>query len=114
MYHGDSATWMQDIVQLIKVPTFFYLDAHYFLYGKFQKLIASDNKMPLLSELTAIKNRTFNDLVVIDDCRWLGKKGAGVDWRDCAIDKILDLMQPQGYNVWHDYLVFRTKSIPFL
>lgn len=114
LYCGDSAIWMQDIAKRIEGPAFFYLDAHYFLYGKFQHLIATESKMPLLAELAAIKIRDFNDLVVIDDYKWLGKKGAGVDWQDCAVDKILDLMKPQGYDIWKDYLIFRTKGIPFL
>ena len=113
-YHADSAKWLPEIIKKNNEPALFFLDAHFFLYPKQQHLISRKNKMPLMEELKTIKSRKYNDLVVIDDYKWLGRAGAGVNWQHCSGEDILKLMQPTRHIVWKDYLIFPTISVSLL
>lgn len=104
LYLGDSKKVLPELLETIKEPITIYLDAHY--SGEYTSF--GEEETPLLFELEILKNRQFDDIIIIDDCRLLGKTGeCGAmynpiyppmiyDWRDITEDKIINLMKP-GY-----------------
>jgi hypothetical protein len=71
MYLGDSKKILPEILDNIHEPITIYLDAH-FSGGT---TAFGDEEVPLLFELEILKNRKFDDIIIIDDCRLLGKTG---------------------------------------
>lgn len=115
MYHGDSKKVLPTLLETICEPVTIYLDAHY--SGKFTEF--GDEETPLLFELEILQKREYDDIIIIDDCRLLGKMGecgAGpehpiypnmvYDWRDVTEEKIVALMK-ENYivlkNTGHQY-----------
>lgn len=102
MHFGDSKKILPQLLNTINEPVTIYLDAHYSgIYTAY-----GEEETPLLHELEIMKNRSYNDIIIIDDCRLLGKKGiCGVendkvypemiyDWRNITIEKIFKLSKP--------------------
>ena len=61
--HGNSADRMKDVVDLIEVPTLFWLDAHWsggVTYGE-------GDECPLMDELKALNGSKFEKFILIDD-----------------------------------------------
>jgi hypothetical protein len=102
LYLGDSKNVLKELLKNINEPVTVYLDAHYAggstAYG--------DEETPLLQELELLKNRIYDDIIIIDDCRLLGKTGLcgcgenhhiyptmTYDWRDITEEKIKNLMK---------------------
>jgi hypothetical protein len=115
MYHGDSKQVLPMLLETIQEPVTIYLDAHY-SGGQTE---FGEEETPLLYELAILKERKFDDIIIIDDCRLLGNTGicgAGpdhpiypnmvYDWRDVTEEKIVAQMK-EGYfllkNVGHQY-----------
>lgn len=101
MYLGDSKLILPELLNDIQEPVTIYLDAHY--SGGTTEFGAEET--PLLFELEILKNRTYDDIIIIDDCRLLGKQGKCgspdhpvypemlYDWRDITENKIINLMK---------------------
>jgi len=105
MYLGDSKIILPELLKNINEPITIYLDAHY----SGGTTAFGDEEVPLLFELDILKNRNYDDIIIIDDCRLLGKSGVcGVgddhpvyptmiyDWSNITEDKIINLMK-KGY-----------------
>jgi hypothetical protein len=71
MYLGDSKKILPDLLNNINEPITIYLDAHY----SGTPTAFGDEETPLLFELEILKNRLYDDIIIIDDCRLLGKIG---------------------------------------
>lgn len=106
-HHGDSGEVLGHMASEINEPALFYLDAHYSggetAYGK--------DETPLLRELSALKSRPYNDVIVIDDCRLFGKKGTCGDgskmwpymefnWTDITEDSCLNAYNKPGTKLF--------------
>jgi hypothetical protein len=104
MHLGDSKKILPTLLSQIDEPVTIYLDAHYSgVHTEF-----GEEETPLLSELEILKDRVHDDIIIIDDCRILGKKGVSgrendeiypltnYDWTDVTEEKIINLMRP-GY-----------------
>jgi hypothetical protein len=105
MYFGDSKKILPQLLNDINEPITIYLDAHY--SGGTTALGEESN--PLLFELEILKNRNYDDIIIIDDCRLLGKKGVfgcgpnhpiypttEYDWSDITENNIINLIK-EGY-----------------
>jgi hypothetical protein len=112
MHHGDSKKVLPDLLNTINEPVTIYLDAH-FSGGT---TAFGDEETPLLFELEILKNRKYNDIIIIDDCRLLGKTGAcgcgpnhpvypsmTYDWSQITEKKIVDLLK-------EDYILLKNDN----
>ena len=92
IYGGDSKIILPEILKHINEPVTIYLDAHFSggttAYG--------EEETPLLHELEILKERPYDDIIIIDDTRMLGKRGWGFDWREITDTKVRELMK-DGY-----------------
>ena len=103
LYLGDSKKVLPELLDTLHEPVTIYLDAHYCggttAFG--------EEEVPLLKELEILKQRPYDDIIIIDDGRLLGKTGTcGGDhpiypmmtynWSDITENKIIELMK-QGY-----------------
>lgn len=104
MYLGDSKKILPELLNTIHEPITIYLDAHY----SGGTTAFGDEEVPLLFELELLKNRKYSDIIIIDDCRLLGKKGicgAGdnhpiyptmnYDWSNITENNIMNLMKEE-------------------
>jgi len=102
IYFGDSKKILPELLDNINEPVTIYLDAHY----SGGTTAFGEEEVPLLYELQILKNRNYNDIIIIDDCRLLGKTGicgAGendpiyptmtYDWTDITENSIVNLMK---------------------
>jgi len=71
IYFGDSKKILPELLDNINEPVTIYLDAHY----SGGTTAFGEEEVPLLYELQILKNRNYNDIIIIDDCRLLGKTG---------------------------------------
>ena len=112
MYLGDSKKILPEVLNSINAPVTIYLDAHY--SGKLTAF--GDEETPLLYELEILKKRDYDDIIIIDDCRLLGKKGecgAGpdhpiyptmaYDWSEITESKIISVMK-------QDYILLKNDN----
>lgn len=101
---GDSKVVLKYLLELIKEPITIYLDAHY----SGGSTAFGDEETPLIYELGLLKNRLQDDIIIVDDCRLLGKSGiCGIskddpvyptmdyDWSSITIDSIKSQMKPE-------------------
>lgn len=121
MHLGDSKKVLPNLLNIIKEPLTIYLDAHY--SGEYTAM--GEEETPLLHELEILKNREYDDIIIIDDCRTLGLKGISgrendkmyplteYDWTDVTEEKIINLMKP-GYkllkNTNFDYIDYHRND----
>lgn len=108
---GDSKKKLPELLDNINEPITIYLDAHY----SGGTTAFGDEEVPLLFELDILKNREYNDIIIIDDCRLLGKTGIcgntndniypimTFDWRNITEEKIIDLMKK-------DYILLKNDN----
>jgi hypothetical protein len=102
IYLGDSKKKLPELLKNIKEPVTVFLDAHY----SGGTTAFGDEEVPLLHELEILKKRDYDDIIIIDDCRLLGKTGTcGIkhnhpvyptmiyDWTNITENKILDLVK---------------------
>lgn len=102
MYHGDSKKILPELLNFIKEPITIYLDAHY----SGGTTAFGEEEVPLLYELEILQKRDYDDIIIIDDCRLLGKTGicgAGdnhpvyptmtYDWTGITKNNIMKLMK---------------------
>lgn len=94
--NGDSSLKLEELLLTINEPITVFLDAHW--SGGDTGRLEEDS--PLLKELDILKKREYDDIIIIDDCRNIGKKGNGgrkgnanyppmmFDWSYITLDKI--------------------------
>jgi hypothetical protein len=105
MHLGDSKKILPELLSTIQEPVTIYLDAHY----SGGTTAFGEEETPLLFELEILKNRIYDDIIIIDDCRLLGKTGIcgcgtdhpvyptmTYDWTNVTENHIKSLMKP-GY-----------------
>lgn len=105
IYLGDSKKILPELLNNINEPITIFLDAHY--SGGTTEF--GEEEVPLLFELEILKNRIYDDIIIIDDCRLLGKSGTcgcednhpvyptmKYDWTNITENNILNLMK-KGY-----------------
>jgi hypothetical protein len=105
MYLGDSKKILPVLLNDLNEPVTIYLDAHY----SGGSTAFGEEETPLLLELDVLKNRKFDDIIIIDDCRLLGKTGTcGIsdhdviyptmkyDWSNVTENNIVNMMK-EGY-----------------
>lgn len=118
MHFGNSKYLLPEILATINEPVTVYLDGH-FSAGETaigDELIDGVSSAPLLTELALLQARPYNDIIIIDDCRMLGKRGwinkgskGGMwpeyeyDWTAITEDAIRELMKP-------NYDIFKNNS----
>jgi len=120
---GDSADVMAELAPTIDEPVFYYLDAHFAGgdtgFGK--------KEVPLNEELNAICARNYQDVIVIDDLRLIGKSGESgdesntqyrpmkYDWRDITFDGIAGITGRNLRHVWlfkgDRLIIFRNRNL---
>jgi hypothetical protein len=107
IYLGDSKRVLAELLDTIYEPVTVFLDAHY-SGGKTE---FGDEETPLLFELKILQNRKYDDIIIIDDCRLLGKTGiCGIchehpvyptmtyNWLNITENKIINLLK-KGYII---------------
>ena len=82
-WQGDSADIVPRLAVDLKEPVFWYLDAHWFNGG--QDVAQGD--LPLLSELWAIAQRPYRDVIVVDDVNCFGN-GPQPEWEVITAERI--------------------------
>ena len=115
IYLGDSKKIVPELLNNINEPITIYLDAHY----SGGTTAFGDEEVPLLFELEILKNRKYDDIIIIDDCRLLGKTGicgAGdnhpvyptmtYNWIDITENKILNLMKDKYILLKNDNHIY--------
>lgn len=93
--HGDTLEWLPDLAKNIDKPTLFYLDAHFCNANPPLK----KSEFPLWKELDILKERTFNDIIGIDDVHTFGKVRNELkvdpnveEWERVTFENILEYM----------------------
>ena len=107
MYLGDSKIILPELLNNINEPVTIYLDAHY----SGGTTAFGEEETPLLLELQILKNRIYDDIIIIDDCRLLGKTGfcgcgpnhpiyptMTYDWSNITENSIINLIK-EGYTL---------------
>ncbi|MDH4262309.1 MAG: hypothetical protein OEV78_04610 [Spirochaetia bacterium] len=122
-HFGDSADVISELTTKIKEPVFYYLDAHFAGgdtgFGK--------KEVPLNEELTSISQRSYQDVIIIDDLRLIGKSGESgtkdntkyspmkYDWRDITFSGIAKITGRNLHNIWFfkgdRLIIFRNRNI---
>ena len=108
---GDSKKVLPELLSGINEPVTIYLDAHY----SGGSTAFGEEETPLLFELEFLKNRPYDDIIIIDDVRILGKKETcgisdkhpvyptmSFNWENITTDTILSLVKP-GYKIYDNY-----------
>jgi len=112
IYLGDSKKILPQLLNEINEPITIYLDAHY--SGGLTAF--GEEETPLLFELEILKNRNYDDIIIIDDCRLLGKTGIcgcgpehpvfptmTYDWTNITENNIINLMK-------NDYILLKNDD----
>lgn len=124
IYHGDSKKVLPEILANIHEPVTIFLDAHY--SGSFTEF--GEEETPLLKELNILKDRKYDDIIIVNDCRLLGRKGTcgtnnhpvyptmQYDWTNVTEENILEILRPRYQrldnvngvfsNYRHDQMIF--------
>ena len=111
IYLGDSKKVLPALLNTIEEPATIFLDAHY----SGAPTAMGEEQTPLLHELELLKSRQYDDIIIIADCRMLGKAGTcggsptdpvyplmNYDWREITEEKITKLMK-KGYTLLKNY-----------
>lgn len=91
LYNGDSKKILPELLNTINEPVTIFLDAHY----SGGTTAFGEEETPLLFELNILKNRNYDDIIIIDDCRLLGNTGT------CGIGPNDPIYPTMTYN-WTD------------
>ena len=103
---GDSKEILTKLLENIKEPVTIFLDAHF--SGKLTAF--GDEETPLLFELEILKKRPYDDVIIIDDCRLLGKSGTCGRGPD-------DSVYPEMHNDWEnitEYEIFKLMKPEYI
>ena len=111
MYLGDSKKILPELLKNINEPITIFLDAHY----SGGETAFGEEEVPLLFELSILKERKYDDIIIIDDCRLLGKTGQcgnpgdtiyppmTYNWTDITEEKIKNMLKK-------DYIMLKNDS----
>lgn len=119
IYFGDSKKVLPMLLKDINEPITIFLDAHYSggttAYG--------EEETPLLQELEILRERKYDDIIIIDDCRLIGKSGeCGIginhpiypvmkyDWTNITDEKIKKLLKNNYVILNNDYKKYSSGS----
>lgn len=115
MYLGYSKKILHELLNNINEPVTIYLDAH-FSGGT---TAFGEEEVPLLFELEILKNRKYDDIIIIDDCRLLGKTGIcgacdnypiyptmTYDWTNITENNIINLMKEEYILLKNDNHIY--------
>ena len=123
---GNSKNILPEILKDINEPVTVYLDGHYSAgetaFGDEEINGVSSN--PLIGELEVLMSREYNDIIIIDDCRMIGRKdfiNRGVknglwpeyeyDWTNITEEKILSMLKP-GYKLFKNNEYYYSDGAP--
>lgn len=119
LHLGDTKNVLPTLLQDIHEPVTIYLDAHY----SGGETAFGEEECPLLYELDFLSKRPYNDIIIIDDCRLLGKTGVcGIpndtiypemrfDWSNVTEERIIKLIKNNYSFVYNEHHQFSTGSI---
>jgi hypothetical protein len=110
MHLGDSSKVLPELLSTIDEPVTLFLDAHY----SGENTTRTDKDTALLSELEFLKNRKYDDIIIIDDVRFIGKVSKSgregsvylphtCDWSHVTDDKIKLLLKK-------DYIILKDTT----
>jgi hypothetical protein len=100
---GDSKKVLPELLDTIHEPITIFLDAHY--SGATTEF--GDEETPLLFELEILKNRKYDDIIIIDDCRLLGKTGiCGI----CPEHPVYPIMTYNWLNITENKIIGLLKK----
>ena len=118
---GDSRNILPLVLEDIHEPAVIFLDAHY----SGGSTARGDTDTPLLDELEIVRGRAYDDIIIIDDTLFLGKKGGAeptrpitdddvwpsfqYDWKETTEDKILKKMK-ENYRAFSNQNLTMTKQ----
>ena len=118
-HHGNSPDVLRTLAPSIDEPVLFYLDAHW----SGGVTAHGEVEVPLLEELEIIHGRGYEDFIVIDDLRLIGKSGqvglrlsreyplTPFDWRNLTIDAIKERLDwPVAVEERADKLLIDTRN----
>jgi hypothetical protein len=115
LYRGNSKNVLPRILAHINQPVTVYLDGHFSggdtAFG--DEDINGVSNAPLLGELEVLLARSYDDIIIIDDCRMLGQRGVlnpgappdatwpeyEYDWSNITEEAIRARMKP-GYEIF--------------
>jgi hypothetical protein len=114
IHFGNSKYVLPTLLANIHEPVTVYLDGH-FSAGETaigEELVDGVSSAPLLTELEILQARPYNDIIIIDDCRMLGRRDwinkgqkGGMwpeyeyDWTAITEESIRARMKP-GYDIF--------------
>jgi len=114
IHFGNSKYILPDLLTNVNEPVTVYLDGH-FSAGETaigEELVDGVSSAPLLTELEILQARPFDDIIIIDDCRMLGRRDwinkgrtSGMwpeyeyDWTAITEESIRARMKP-GYDIF--------------
>jgi len=83
--HGDSAVELSKILKKYNEPVMAFLDAHYYDDPNLTK-----SRFPLWDELTALRNRDYEDVIIVDDisCFGVERYDLGTDWVNVTTENL--------------------------
>lgn len=87
---GDSAVELPRVLAKYNEPVMCFLDAHYYDNPNITRF-----NFPLWDELQAIKNRDYEDLIVVDDLKVFGieRYDLGTDWVNVSQQSLTDFFE---------------------
>ena len=90
LVHGDSAIELPKILKKYDEPVMVFLDAHYYDDPNLTK-----SRFPLWDELAALKERDYEDLIVVDDIRVFGTEryDLGTDWINVTYENLISFFK---------------------
>lgn len=110
LHLGDSKHLLPEVLKDIREPAVIFLEAHY----SGGTTARRDTDTPLLDELEIVRERTYDDIIIIDDISFLGAKGGAeptkpitdnniwpsfqYDWEDTTEEKVVKKMK-KNYGV---------------
>lgn len=115
LYRGNSKTVLPYVLRNLTQPVTVYLDGHFSggntAFG--DENINGVSNAPLLAELEILRDRPYDDIIIVDDCRMLGQRATmnpgappdsawpeyDYDWTDITEDAIRHRMKP-GYEIF--------------
>jgi len=119
-YHGDSSYVLPKILEKINKPCIIFLDAHYSggTTGKSNK----NEDTPIIDELEYLKNRPYDDIIILDDIGFVGQVGGEepdkipednvvwapfhYDWAHVSMKKILNCKKSNYVSVQNFYSLY--------
>ena len=85
---GDSRVIVPQLAIVLKVPVFWYLDAHWF---KVPGVGGRDDGLPLWDELASLATRPAGDIVAVDDVHDFGTSRPTPEWQEVTLERIAGL-----------------------